>query len=81
MANEDVEARVLDLLEEICGDRAPREQRDEDLFELGLLDSMAAVELLVAIEDEFGVHIEPTELERDEMNTTNLIIHQIEVRL
>ena len=32
-------------------------RRDEDLFELGFLDSMAAVELLVDIEDEFGVSI------------------------
>ena len=50
-----------------------REQRDVDLFEEGLLDSMAAVELLVDIEEEFGVSIAPTGVPREEMNTVNLI--------
>ena len=58
-----------------------RVRRDEDLFALGLLDSMGAIELLVDIEDEFGVFIAPTEVERAEMNTVNLIIHQVEIRL
>ena len=58
-----------------------REERDIDLFDAGLLDSMAAIELLVAIEEEFGVQIAPTAVDRDEMNTVNKIIHQIEVRL
>ena len=51
------------------------------IIELGFLDSMAAVELLVDIEDEFGVSIAPTEVEREEMNTVNLIIEQVEKRL
>ena len=42
---------------------------------------MGAIELLVDIEDVFGVCIAPTEVERDEMNTVNLIIHQVEIRL
>ena len=78
---DDVEERTLDMLEEVCADSAVREERDIDLFEAGLLDSMAAIELLVDIEDEFGVSIAPTEVEREEMNTVNKIIHQIEIRL
>ena len=69
------------MLEDICDDDAVREERDIDLFDAGLLDSMAAIELLVAIEEEFGVQIAPTAVDRDEMNTVNKIIHQIEVRL
>ena len=42
---------------------------------------MGAIELLVRIEDEFGVSIAPTEVERSEMNTVNLIVYQIEQRL
>ena len=42
---------------------------------------MAAIELLVSIEDEFGVSIAPTEVERQEMNTANKIISQVEKRL
>lgn len=78
---DDVEERILDLVEEVCEDPAVREHRDEDLFDLGLLDSMAAVELLVGIEGEFGVSIAPTELPREEMNTVNLIVEQVRKRL
>lgn len=81
MTHEELEEKMLDLLEDITGDEAVREQRDVDLFVEGLLDSMAAVELLVDIEEEFGVSIAPTGVPREEMNTVNLIIHQVEIRL
>ncbi|WP_239471736.1 D-alanine--poly(phosphoribitol) ligase subunit DltC [Olsenella profusa] len=77
----DVEARVLDLLEDVCGDPAVRDHLDDDLFELGLLDSMAAIELLVGIEDEFGVSIAPTEVPRAEMNTPHKIAAQVARRV
>ena len=81
MATVNTEEKVLDMLEDICDDDAVREERDIDLFDAGLLDSMAAIELLVAIEEEFGMQIAPTAVDRDEMNTVNKIVHQIEVRL
>ena len=79
--NEQLEQKLLDLLEDICADPVVREERDMDLFDEGLLDSMAAIELLVALESEFGVTIAPTEVERDEMNTVNLIIERVKERL
>lgn len=81
MATVNIEEKVLGMLEDICDDDAVREERDIDLFDAGLLDSMAAIELLVAIEEDFGVQIAPTAVGRDEMNTVNKIIHQIGVRL
>ena len=81
MTYEELEEKMLDILEEVCGDDEVRTNRDEDLFALGLLYSMGAIQLLVDIEDVFGVYIAPTEGERDEMNTVNLIIHQVEIRL
>ena len=54
MANGTVAERMLDLIEEVCDDEVIREERDIDLFKAGLLDSMAAIELLVGIESEFG---------------------------
>ncbi|MBB3171221.1 D-alanine--poly(phosphoribitol) ligase subunit DltC [Parvibacter caecicola] len=76
-----VEDRMLDLVAEICDDDVIREERDIDLFAAGLLDSMAAIELLVAIEEEFGVEIAPTAVEREEMNSVNKIIAQVEARI
>ena len=80
MAENSVEERMLELIEEICDDEIIREERDVDLFEEGLLDSMAAIELLVAIETEFGVTIAPTAVEREEMNSVNKIIYQVRIR-
>ena len=76
-----VEESTLDMLEELCADDIIREERDIDLFEAGLLDSMGAIELLVGIESTFGIEIAPTAAEREEMNSVNKIIHQIEIRL
>ena len=81
MTHEELEEEVLSMLEEICDDDAVYEERDTDLFETGLLDSLAAIEVLVEIESRYGVSIAPTEVEREEMNTVNKIIHQVEIRL
>lgn len=78
---DDVSARVLDLLEDVSGDPAVRDHLEEDLFELGFLDSMAAIELLVSLEEELGVPLAPTEVERSEMNTANKIVAQVAKRL
>lgn len=76
-----VRERVLDLLVDVCGDEAVRDHLDDDLFELGLLDSMGAIELLVGIEDELGVSIVPTAVPREQMNTPNKIVAQVEKRV
>ncbi len=75
------EERLIALIEDICGDSIVRDERDMDLFDEGLFDSMAAIELLVAIEEEFGVLIAPTEVEREDMNTVNLIIARVAERM
>lgn len=81
MDRNELESKVLDMLEDVCADDAVREERDVDLFDAGLLDSLAAIEVLVGIEENFGVEIAPTAVERKEMNTVNKIIDQIAARL
>ena len=81
MDRNELESKALDMLEDICADDAVREERDVDLFDVGLLDSLAAIEVLVGIEENFGVEIAPTAVERKEMNTVNKIIDQIAARL
>ena len=75
------ESRLLDIIEEIADDPVVRDEPDLDLFDEGLLASIAAIELLVTIESEFNVRISPTELEREEMNTVNKIIARVGERL
>ena len=77
----DFESQIIDLVVDISGDDDAAEDLDMDLFEEDILDSMAAIELLVAIKDNFGVSIAPTELERDQMNTINKIIARVRERM
>lgn len=79
MAN--IDEKIIDLLIEVSGEDEIADDPDLDLFEEELLDSMAAIELLVALKEEFGVSIAPTELDRSEMNTVNKIIARVSERL
>lgn len=81
MENNELETAILDLLADITADDVIYDERDIDLFEAGLLDSMAAIELLVALESTFSVTIAPTEVDREEMNTVNKIIAQVKARM
>ena len=71
-----MEEKILDLLEEICEDDIIREERDMDLFEEDILDSLGFAELLTRIEEETGVIISPSEVVRD-INTVNKILELV----
>lgn len=60
----EIVGRVLELSEEEAGDL----DRDADLMELGL-DSMTCVEVVVNLEDEFGITVEEEDLLVENMST------------
>lgn len=68
-----MEEKLLEILEQICDDDIVREDLELDLVEEGLLDSIAVVELIVAIEEEFGVNLSPTEYEKEDWSTVRKI--------
>lgn len=72
-----MEEKILDILEAICEDSIVREERNLDLFEEDLLDSLGFAELLVNIEEELGIVISPSEVTREDMNTPEKIIHMV----
>ena len=78
---DNIEEKIIGLLVDITGEDEIGDYRDDDLFEEDVLDSLGAIELLVKLNDEFGVSIAPTELEREEMNTVNKIIARVSERL
>ena len=75
-----VKEQVLDMLEEICEDDVVREDLDINMKEEGLMDSLAFVEMLVKIEEIFGLSIVPTEVTYEEIDTPNKVISYIENR-
>ena len=80
-APENLFDQICDLVADITGEEDIRDEPDIDLFEEDVLDSLTAIELLVALESNFGVSIAPTELEREEMNTLNKIVARTRERM
>ncbi len=76
-----IKEQILEMLEEICEDEVVREDLDVNLKEEGLMDSLAFVEMLVRIEEIFGISIAPTEVTYEEIDTPNKVIAYIENRL
>ncbi|MBQ9043358.1 MAG: D-alanine--poly(phosphoribitol) ligase subunit DltC [Eggerthellaceae bacterium] len=81
MAHENLDQEIVDLLVDLTGEDELGDYRDVDLFEEEVLDSLSAIEVLVALKQRFGVSIAPTELEREEMNSVNKIIERVRERL
>lgn len=76
-----IREQILEMLEEICEDEVVKEDLDINLKEEGLMDSLAFVEMLVRIEENFGLSIAPTEVTYEEIETPNKVISYIENRL
>lgn len=75
-----MEERILEILEEICEDEVVYEDKDVNLKEEGLMDSLAFVELLVRLE-EFDIEVAPTEVTYEEIDTPNKIIKYVSERV
>lgn len=72
--------QVFDALEKITGTGEVRLDPDLALFDLGLLDSLGLVELIVALEKKLGVDISLAEIERSQWATPRKIIAYLEGR-
>jgi D-alanine--poly(phosphoribitol) ligase subunit 2 len=75
------EHEVMRLLVDVCGTDAIDSERDVDLFDAGLLDSLGVTQLLVSFEDDLGIKVPPTAVERDQISTVNRILTFVAERL
>ena len=75
MSEADV-ARIAELFAAVTSSAAPAP--DADLIEGGLLDSLALVELLFAIEQDLGVEIPPDRLEIERFRTLGRLAELVE---
>ena len=72
--------QIFDILEKICEDDIVRSNPDIDLFESDLMDSLGFAELLADIEDDLGILVAPSEVDRSTFNTPNRIVAYLETR-
>ncbi|MDS1003607.1 D-alanine--poly(phosphoribitol) ligase subunit DltC [Clostridium sporogenes] len=76
-----MEQKILDILVDVCGDEEVIEDKDVNLFDSGLLDSLGVIELLLQIEEVLNVKIQPTEITREDIQTPNKVIELISKRV
>ena len=65
--------QIIEMLNEICGADPGEILPDTALFDVGILDSFGLVQLIVALEEGFGVALDPAVLERSQMATPDAI--------
>jgi len=68
---------IYDILEEITGEDL-REEGNVDLFDSGRLDSLGIIELIVAIEDNINIKLDPAIVERKDIETPNKLIEYLQ---
>ena len=69
--------RTLNVLSSVTNTKEVKRNLDLKLFDAGILDSLGAVLLIVALSEEFGIEISPSEIERDDLATPRKIIEFI----
>ena len=72
--------KVLQLVASVAETDEVRTNLELPLYECQLLDSIRTVELMIRIEEEFGLKISPAEFERENWATPRKIIADLESR-
>ena len=72
----DVKSKVIEIIDELFMEDVS-DMMDEDLFDAGVLDSMGTVELIVELENRFGIRVPVSEFGRDDWNTANKIVEGV----
>lgn len=73
-----MENKVIEIIENITGYKELKNNVDIDLLENEILDSMAFIELISCLEDEFDIEIQPTTVNPDTWRNVNKIIELVE---
>jgi D-alanine--poly(phosphoribitol) ligase subunit 2 len=77
----DFSDRVLQLLASVGETDEVFTNLDLALYEYQMLDSMRTVQLILMIEEEFGLKISPAEFERERWRTPRAVIEDLRQRM
>jgi len=81
MIGADFPDKVLQLLASVAETDEVLNNLDLPLYEYQVLDSMRTVQLILMIEEEFGIKVSPAEFERESWRTPRKIIADLQHRL
>ena len=70
--------KVIEVLKTVSETDEVQRNLDLPLYDLQILDSLKTVRLIVAISEEFGIDIPPSEFDRERWATPRKIVADIE---
>lgn len=72
-----MEKRIIEIIEEITEYKELKNQRQIDLLENNILDSLGFIELINALENEFDIEIQPTQIDPNTWRSVDKIIELV----
>lgn len=72
------ELMAIEILEKVAGTDGLKDEKDLNLFDVGLLDSLAVISIIITIEEKFGIRLQPTDFTREDISTVENFIKFLE---
>lgn len=72
----DIQKQIIDILAEATGEDFS-DNMDQELYESGIMDSMATVQMLLTLQETFDITVPVSEFNRDDWNTPNKLVEQV----
>lgn len=69
--------KIIDIIEEVSGYKNLRENLDVDLLQNEILDSLAFIELISTLNDEFNIEIQPTQVKPETWRNVDKIVELV----
>lgn len=76
-----MEEKIIQIVYEECGDERILEDKKVDLIENDLIDSLAFIDIISKLEEEFGIEIQPTEETIDSWRSIESIVNMVKRKL
>ena len=72
---------LLDLLAEIAGTGEVRKNPQLALYDTQVLDSMRTVDLILVLDERFGIQVSPADFDRDAWATPEKFVNDVKARM
>lgn len=69
-----MEEKIIEIIEDLTGYKDLKKNKEIDLLENEILDSLAFIELISSLENEFNIEIQPTQVDPNTWRSINSII-------
>lgn len=78
LCKKNYELIAIEILEKVAGTDGLKDEKDLNLFDVGLLDSLAVISIIITIEEKFGIRLQPTDFNREDISTVENFIKFLE---